>query len=103
MPMVTVSLLAGRRPAWRRAILDGIHDAIVAAGFPVTDRFQRVLEFGPDDLAFRSTHPDLRTARTQAFGPGGDSVIARQPGISPTDVMIVSDETAMRDRSFAAG
>jgi hypothetical protein len=67
MAMVTVSLLAGRPPAWRRVILDGIHDAIVAAGFPDTDRFQRVREFGPDGLAFHPTHPDLPTARTQVF------------------------------------
>ncbi len=122
MPMVTVSLLAGRPPAWRRAILDAIHDAIVATGFPDTDRFQRVLEFAPDDLVVHPTHPDLSTPRTNQFilveillssGRSDDlkdtlrhaivQNLGRQPGISPTDIMILIYETAMRNWSFARG
>ena len=93
-----------------------------AAGFPNTDRFQRVLELGPDDLIFHPTHPDLSTARTQEFilvqillssGRSDDlkdtlrraivQNLGRQPGTAPTDVMIVIYETAMRNWSFAAG
>jgi phenylpyruvate tautomerase PptA (4-oxalocrotonate tautomerase family) len=122
MPLVTVSLLAGRPPSWNQAILDGVHDAIVAAGFPSTDRFQRMLELGPEHLIFHPTHPDLPTARTQQFvlveillssGRPDDlkdtlrrtivQNLGRRPGISPTDVMIIIYETAMRNWSFAAG
>lgn len=67
MPLVTVSLSAGHPPTWRRAILDSIHDAIAATGFPATDRFQRLLELPPDDFVVHPTHPDLARARTHEF------------------------------------
>lgn len=122
MPPVTVSLCAGHPPTWRRAILDSIHDAVAATGFPATDRFQRVLELGPDDLVFHPTHPNLSTARTAGFilveillsaGRPDDlkgalrraivQNLGRRPGLSPTDAMIVIYETAVHNWSFAAG
>ncbi len=107
---------------WRRAILDSIHNAVAATGFPATDRFQRVLEFGPDDLVVHPTHPNLSTARTPEFilveillstGRPDDlkdalrraivQNLGRRLGLSPTDIMIVIYETAVRNWSFAAG
>ena len=42
MPLVTVTTRAGKTPAWKRAVLDGVHRALVATGVPEADRFQRI-------------------------------------------------------------
>ena len=53
MPLVTVTLLAAATPRSSRAMLDGVHAALVASGVPATDRFQRVLELDPERLRLR--------------------------------------------------
>ena len=63
MPLVTVTLLRGRDAAFRRAILDGVHGALVASGVPATDRFQRVLQLDPDDFVFDPTLSRRRRRR----------------------------------------
>ena len=39
----------------------------VASGVPEKDRFQRVLEPGPEDFRFDAAYPDLTTPRTDEF------------------------------------
>ena len=52
MPLVTLTVRAGKSSAFKSAILDGVHRALIASGVPEKDRFQRVLELGPDDFRF---------------------------------------------------
>ena len=51
MPLVRIALAQGRSPGERRAIADGVHDALVTtANVPADDRFQVVHEVPPNDL-----------------------------------------------------
>jgi 4-oxalocrotonate tautomerase len=47
MPLVRIAVPSGRPPAQRRAIADGVHEALVEIfKIPVDDRFQIVTEHG---------------------------------------------------------
>jgi len=122
MPLVTVTLARSRSQPEKDAILDGVHRALVAAGVPEADRFQRVLEPAAHELRVDPRYPDATVARSDAFvlieilwsvgrnvkikrSVTGDIVAAlkREPGIDPEQVMIVFVETAWENWSFAGG
>ena len=67
MPLVTLTLRAPKAPAFKHAILDGVHRALVASGVPEADRFQRVLELPADDFRFDPQYPDVASPRTENF------------------------------------
>lgn len=51
MPLTTISLRIGTPLEYRRAIADGIHQAMIdALGIPADDRFQIVLEHAPENM-----------------------------------------------------
>jgi phenylpyruvate tautomerase PptA (4-oxalocrotonate tautomerase family) len=53
MPLVRISLREGKDAAYRRAVADSVHDAMVATiGIPAADRFQVVTEHGADGLIY---------------------------------------------------
>jgi 4-oxalocrotonate tautomerase len=53
MPLVRISLLKGKRPAFRRDIGDAIHRALVdTINVPPADRFQVLTEHEPGDLVY---------------------------------------------------
>jgi len=53
MPLVRISLLKGKRPAFRRDIGDAIHRALVETiNVPPADRFQVLTEHEPGDLVY---------------------------------------------------
>ena len=67
MPLVTVTTRAGKTTLWKRAVLDGVHRALVSSGVPEADRFQRVIELGEEDFVFDARYPDTASARTGDF------------------------------------
>ena len=122
MPLVTVTTRPGKTPAWKRALLDGVHGALVASGVPEADRFQRIVELGPDDFVFDPRYPDAATPRTDDFVlieillSVGRSVkvkkkiladilaaVAKDPGLNPDNVMVVFKETLWENWAFAGG
>jgi len=122
MPLVTVSLRRPRDAAFKRAVLDAVHAALVAAGVPEADRFQRVHTLAPDDFVVDPRYPDLSAERTADFvlieilWSVGRSVkikrklvadvtsaLTRTLGIAADNVMIVFVETAWENWSFAGG
>jgi phenylpyruvate tautomerase PptA (4-oxalocrotonate tautomerase family) len=122
MPLVTVTLQRARPREFKTAVLDTVHRALVAAGVPEADRFQRVLELDPDRFRFDARYPDVATSRTADFvlieilWSVGRSVkikrklvadltasLARDAGLDPENVMIVFVETAWENWSFAGG
>jgi phenylpyruvate tautomerase PptA (4-oxalocrotonate tautomerase family) len=53
MPLVRISLLKGKRPAFRRDMGDAIHRALVETiNVPPADRFQVLTEHEPGDLVY---------------------------------------------------
>ena len=51
MPLVRISLHEGATPEYRKAIADGVHQAMIdAIAIPPQDRFQVVSEYKSGDL-----------------------------------------------------
>ena len=49
MPLVRIEILKGKDAAYRKTLLDAVHDALAAAvGIPEWDRFQRLYELEPE-------------------------------------------------------
>ena len=122
MPLVTVTLRAGRTTAFKDAVLRGVHGALVAAGVPENDRFQRVLELPNEDFRFDPRYPDAASPRGEDFvrvevlwSVGRRVNVRRQtvagivralhadPGVDPEHVMVVFKETQWENWSFAGG
>lgn len=122
MPIVTVTVARPKTPAFKAAVLKGVHEALVASGVPPADRFQRVLELDPVDFSYDARYPDLTVDRDGEFvlieilWSVGRSVkikrkviddivraIARDPGVDPERVMIVFKETAWENWAFGGG
>ena len=122
MPLVTVTVARPKGAAFKAAVLNAIQEALVAAGVPPADRFQRVLELDPADFVYDRRYPDLASDRASDFvlieilWSVGRSVkikrklveeivaaIARNPGVDGEHVMIVFKETAWENWSFGGG
>jgi phenylpyruvate tautomerase PptA (4-oxalocrotonate tautomerase family) len=122
MPLVTLTVRKPKSAAFKSAVLDAVHGALVASGVPEADRFQRVLELDGEDFRYDATYPDLATPR------GGDFVLieilfslgrsvkvkkkivadivaalAREPGLSPEGIMVCFKETQWENWSFGGG
>lgn len=121
MPLVTLTIRKGKTVAFKSAVLDAVHAALVGAGVPATDRFQRVIELDVVDFRYDAGYPDVATARDDDFAlieilwSVGRSVKVkkqvlgdlmerlRAARIDPEDVMVVFKETAWENWSFAGG
>jgi phenylpyruvate tautomerase PptA (4-oxalocrotonate tautomerase family) len=122
MPLVTVTTREGKSKEFKSAVLDAVHGALIASGVPEKDKFQRVLELGPDDFRFDPDYPDLTTRRTDEFVlieillSVGRSVkvkkkiladmlasLSQAPGLNPENVMVCFKETLWENWSFGGG
>ena len=122
MPLVTLTVRAGKTAQWNHAILDGVHRALVASGVPEADKFQRVIELSETDFRFDASYPDAATPRNQDFAlievlwSVGRSVKVKKkvladivqalratPGLNPENVMVVFKETQWENWAFAGG
>jgi phenylpyruvate tautomerase PptA (4-oxalocrotonate tautomerase family) len=122
MPLVTLTVRRGRDAAFKSAVLNAVHNALVASGVPQTDRFHRVLELTAEDFRYDTSYPDLATPRTDDFvlieillSTGRSVKIKRKiaidlidslrqsPGLDPDNVMLVFKETLWENWSFGGG
>jgi phenylpyruvate tautomerase PptA (4-oxalocrotonate tautomerase family) len=121
MPLVRISLQAGKPDAYRSAIADNVYLALrETVNIPEGDRFQIVTEHKPQQLIFdpnfmgmqRSTDFVLirifltrgrSTAIKQALFRSIVDKLGAAPGIRPDDVMIVLTEVGLDDWSFGRG
>jgi Tautomerase enzyme len=67
MPLVTLTVRKPKSAAFKSGVLDAVHTALISAGVPAADKFQRVLELDADDFRFDPSYPDLRSERDQNF------------------------------------
>jgi phenylpyruvate tautomerase PptA (4-oxalocrotonate tautomerase family) len=121
MPLVTITVRKPKTAAFKSAVLDAVHAALVTSGVPQTDKFQRVLELDADDFRFDPGYPDVAGTRNDDFvlieilWSLGRSVkvkkalltdlMARlsQAGLDPESVMVCFKETTWENWSFAGG
>ncbi|HVY07841.1 MAG TPA: tautomerase family protein [Burkholderiales bacterium] len=121
MPFITLTVRKPKTSAFKTTVLDAVHAAIVSAGVPPTDRFQRVIELDADDFRFDATYPDLKTPRNDDFvlieilWSVGRSVKVKKKllgelmsslaaaGLDTESVMVVFKETAWENWAFGGG
>jgi 4-oxalocrotonate tautomerase len=120
MPLLHISLRAGKPDAWRQAICDGLYEAMRdALGVPGDDQFMTITEhdatnfryghaFGiarSDDLVFiRITVFNTRTAAQKAaLFKRIAELLGQDPGLRPEDVFIVVLEAAKENWSVGHG
>ena len=122
MPLVTLTVRKPKDAAFKSAVLDGVHAALVASGVQPTDTFHRVIELAAEDFRYDPTYPSLGTARNGDFAlieillSVGRSVkikrkivadlvaaLGRSPGLHADRVMVVFKETSWENWSFGGG
>ncbi len=121
MPLVRISLREGKSAAYRLAIADAVHRAMVeAVNVPPQDRFQVITEHAPDSLVYDPTYLGvdrtddvvfiqitLNAGRTtdlkKALYARIAHRLAESPGVRPQDVLINLVEVAKENWSFGNG
>lgn len=121
MPLVRISLLRGKPPAYIRAIADGVHKALGEAyNAPLDDRFQLIHQHEPGELIYDPNYLGIRrtddiviihitagkwrdTATKSAFYKRIVDLLAASPGLRPEDVQIVMAPNDRDDWSFGNG
>lgn len=104
MPLVRIEILKGKSPAYKKALLDGVHCALqTALGIEDWDRFQRLYELD-EDCFERSFKTDQFTMIEITLFPGRSAQekamlydrivkeLSDRLGIVNTDVFIVLHE-----------
>jgi len=121
MPLVTLTVRKPKSDAFKTTILNAVHAALVSAGVPEPDKFQRVLELEAEDFRFDPSYPDLKTQRNEDFAlieilwSVGRSVKVKKKlleelmrtldhaGMNTENVMVCFKETAWENWAFAGG
>lgn len=106
MPLVRIALRKGKPAAYRRAIADAVHRAMVETiNVAPTSRFQIITEHAPEDLIYDPTHLNIQRSDdvvfiqiTLAAGRTAEqkralykrmvALLAENPGLRPQDVFI---------------
>ena len=122
MPLITLTVRKPKTPAFKSAVLEALHQALVASGVPKEDRFHRVLELDAENFRFDPSYPDLTSPRDEDYVlieillSVGRSVkikkkilsdlmanLAKDPGLNAENVMVVFKETQWENWSFGGG
>jgi 4-oxalocrotonate tautomerase len=121
MPLVRISLREGTTPEYRKAIAEGVHQAIVEAmAVPAKDRFQVISEYKAGDLIYDADYLDVKRSGKIVFvqitlstgrKPGQKralfkrmaELLAKSPGLRPEDLLVNLVEVSWENWSFGNG
>jgi phenylpyruvate tautomerase PptA (4-oxalocrotonate tautomerase family) len=121
MPLVRISLLKGKPAPYRRAISEGIHQALIAAfGIPPDDFFQLIHQHERDEFLFDPSYLDIQrsddlviiqiiagnwrdASKKQILYKEIVDRLADHPGLRREDVMIALTPNARDEWSFGHG
>ena len=121
MPLVRIALREGTSPEYRRAIADGVHQAMIdAMAIPPDDRFEVISEYSAENLIYDPQYLGIKRSDRVVFvqitlsagrKPGQKralykrmaELLAKSPGVRPEDVVINLVEVAWEDWSFGNG
>jgi phenylpyruvate tautomerase PptA (4-oxalocrotonate tautomerase family) len=121
MPLVRISLRAGKPAAYRRAIGDGIHRAMVETlAVPEHDRFQIITEHEADGLLFDPSYLGInrsddvvlvqitlsagrKPTQKRDFFARAAELLSQHPGLRSQDLFVNLVEVAWENWSFGAG
>jgi 4-oxalocrotonate tautomerase len=118
MPLVRISLRQGTSQEYRKALADGVHQAMVESiAIPPNDRFQVITEHAPEALIYDPQYLDVRRSDrivfvqiTLSFGRKPQQkrklykrmaeILAESPGLPPQDLLINLVEVSWENWSF---
>jgi 4-oxalocrotonate tautomerase family enzyme len=113
MPHVRIEMIKGKGSEYKKAVLDGVHQALVdALKIPEHDRYQRIYEFNAEDFETRPGKTDqflviniiLFQGRTaEAKKKLFQAVVNRlgeNPGIKADDITVILQDTPMENWGF---
>jgi 4-oxalocrotonate tautomerase len=121
MPLVRISLREGKSEQYRKALADGVHQALVQAmDAPQQDRFQIITQHSPNDLIYDSKYLGVERSdnivMVQITLSAGRKppqkrklyrrmaeILEKNPGLRPQDLMINLVEVAWENWSFGNG
>jgi phenylpyruvate tautomerase PptA (4-oxalocrotonate tautomerase family) len=121
MPLVRISLREGTTPEYRKAIAQGVHQAMVEAlAVPAQDRFQVIAEHKAGDLIYDEDYLDVKRSDKIVFvqitlstgrKPGPKRALfkrmaeslAKSPGLRPQDLLVNLVEVSRENWSFGKG
>jgi 4-oxalocrotonate tautomerase len=121
MPLVRIALRAGKSAAYRIAIGDAVHKAMVETiNVPAQDRFQVISEHAPENLIYDPTYLDiqrsddvifiqitLNTGRTtemkKLLYARIAELLTENPGVRKQDVLVSLVEVSKENWSFGDG
>lgn len=116
MPLVKVEIIEGRSPEYKKALLNGIHEALVEAfKIPDDDRIQRLYELSEDnfELASFKTKKFVLIEMTVFEGRSYETKkelyalivkkLGQNPGISGSDITIVLHEVPLDNWGIRGG
>ena len=121
MPFVRISLREGKTPAYRKAVADGIYEAMLATiNVPAGDRFQVISEYPADGLLYDAGYLGIRRTDDVVFiqvtlnqGRSLDlkkafyariaENLAKNPGMRKEDVLVNLVEVPKENWSFGNG
>lgn len=116
MPLVKVEILKGKSAEYKKAILDGIHSALVEAfKIPDYDRNQRLYELDKENFEFPHTKSEKYTLIELTVFKGRSfeakkllytnivTNLAKSPGIMGEDLSIVIHEPPMENWGVKGG
>jgi phenylpyruvate tautomerase PptA (4-oxalocrotonate tautomerase family) len=121
MPLVRISLRQGTSPEYRKALGDGVHNALIEAlAIPPDDRFQVITEYAPGNLVYDPQYLGVqrsdRVVFVQITMSSGRKpqqkrklykrmaeLLAESPGLRPQDLVINLVEVVWENWSFGNG
>jgi 4-oxalocrotonate tautomerase len=121
MPLVRISLREGKSDEYRRALGDGVHQAMIEAlEVPPQDHFQVITEHSRNDLIYDPSYLGVNRSDdivivqiTLSAGRKPPQkrklyqriveILTKNPGVRPQDLMINLVETAWENWSFGNG
>ncbi len=116
MPVVRITIRSGKPPEYKKALLDGVHDALVRSfKIPEQDRYQALLEIGPDQFEAPPAKSDNITIIEMTIFKGRSieakkmlyasivSNLAKHPGIAGDDILIVLHEPPLENWGIRGG
>jgi phenylpyruvate tautomerase PptA (4-oxalocrotonate tautomerase family) len=116
MPLVKIEILKGKSREYKKAILNGVHQALVEAlKIPDHDRFQRIYELDKDDFEVPPDRTDRATIIEIKMFPGRSLEakknlyqclirnLKNDPGIDGHDVMIILLEPPLTNWGMRGG
>ena len=116
MPLVRITIRVGKSGDYKRALLDGVHNALVHAfKIPEQDRFQTLLELDEDHFeippaktgqmtlveisAFKGRSFEAKKQLYQTIAAN----LAKTPGIAGDDIMIILHEPPLENWGIRGG